>query len=147
LVMDGEYRRVIEESPIPLKDGAEELLRYISSIEIPIAVATSTAIDRAQKKLKSSGILDYFDFIIGGDQVTRSKPDPEIYLKAASELSSEPSKCLALEDSANGVKAAVAAGMTVVQIPDLVQPGEELLSLGHIVLRSLYDVPKYQFSS
>jgi beta-phosphoglucomutase-like phosphatase (HAD superfamily) len=62
-------------------------------------------------------------------------------------LSSKPSTCLALEDSTNGVKAAVAAGMTVVQIPDLVQPDEALLSLGHIVLDSLSDVQEYDFQS
>jgi beta-phosphoglucomutase-like phosphatase (HAD superfamily) len=90
-------------------------------------------------------LLDYFEIVIGGDQVERGKPDPDIYLKAASALSAAPSKCLALEDSTNGVKAAVAAGMTVVQIPDLVQPNEELLQLGHIVLSSLADVPKYNF--
>lgn len=63
----------------------------------------------------------------------RGKPDLEIYLKAASSLSSDLSKCLTLEDSANGVKSAIAAGMTVVQIPDVVFPDEKLLKLDHIV--------------
>lgn len=147
LAWDGEYERVTAENPIPLKDGVEELLRYIESIKIPMAVATSTATDRAQKKLDNSGILDYFEFIMGGDQVTRSKPDPEIYLKTASRLSSKPTRCIAFEDSCNGVKAAVAAGMTVVQIPDLIQPDEALLRLKHIILPSLADVPQYEFSS
>mgnify|MGYP000072935976 CR=1 FL=1 len=112
-----------------------------------MAVATSTRTDRAKVKLSDSGILDYFDIIIGGDQVSNSKPDPEIYLKAASELSSEPSKCLAFEDSPNGVKSAVAAGLTVIQVPDLVQPDEDLLKMGHIVLGSLADVQDYDFRS
>jgi beta-phosphoglucomutase-like phosphatase (HAD superfamily) len=110
-----------------------------------MAVATSTRTKRATEKLGDAGLLDYFKIVIGGDQVEQGKPDPEIYLKAASALSSAPSRCLALEDSANGVKAAVAAGMTVVQIPDLVPPSDELLQLGHIVLSSLADVPKYDF--
>ena len=140
-----EYKRITLERPIPLKHGVEELLPYIESIEVPMAVATSTQALRAKEKLEDAGLLDYFKFIIGGDQVERGKPHPEIYLKAASALASAPSKCLALEDSANGVKAAVAAGMTVVQIPDLVPPSDELLLLGHIVLSSLADVPKYDF--
>lgn len=140
-----EYKRITVEQPIPLKHGVEELLPYIESIEIPMAVATSTQTKRAKEKLGGAGLLDYFEIVIGGDQVERGKPDPEIYLKAALALSSPPSKCLALEDSANGVKAAVAAGMTVVQIPDLVPPSDELLRLGHIVLSSLADLPKYDF--
>jgi HAD superfamily hydrolase (TIGR01509 family) len=140
-----EYKRVTTEQPIPLKHGVEKLLSHIESIEVPMAVATSTQTKRAKEKLGVTGLLDYFEIVIGGDQVERGKPDPDIYLKAASVLSADPSKCLALEDSTNGVKAAVAAGMTVVQIPDLVQPSEELLQLGHIVLSSLADVPKYDF--
>jgi HAD superfamily hydrolase (TIGR01509 family) len=140
-----EYKRITSEKPVPLKHGVEELLPYIESIEIPMAVATSTQTKRAKGKLGDAGLLDYFEIVIGGDQVERGKPDPQIYLKAASALSSAPSKCLALEDSANGVKAAVAAGMTVVQIPDLVPPSDDLLQLGHIVLASLADVPNYGF--
>ncbi len=142
---DKHYKSVTEKTPIPLKDGVKELLQYIQSLEVPMAVATSTATGHAETKLRFSGILDYFDFIIGGDQVTQSKPDPEIYLKAASRLNTSPSKCIAFEDSTNGVKAAVAAGMTIIQIPDLVQPDKDLLTLGHIVLDSLTEVLTYKF--
>ncbi len=146
LAWENEYRKVTEGRPMPLKDGVEELLSHIEKIGTPMAVATSSAYESAKAKLHHSGILHFFDHIIGGDQVVRSKPEPEIYLKAASALLSEPSKCLALEDSKNGVKAAVAAGMTVVQIPDLVFPDEALLELGHIVLKSLADILEYEFS-
>lgn len=139
------YHKATEEKAIPLMNGVEQLLKHIEILGIPMAVATSTETDRAQAKLRASGILDYFKIIVGGDQVSKSKPNPDIYLKAASELSSDPHRCLALEDSANGVKAAMAAGMTVVQIPDLIQPDEELLKMGHIVLSSLADVPEYDF--
>jgi len=142
---DNRYIKLIQEKPVPLKDGTESLLEYIKSIGIPMAVATSTRTDRAKVKLSDSGILHFFETIIGGDQVSNSKPDPEIYIKAASELSSEPSKCLAFEDSPNGVKSAVAAGLTVVQVPDLLQPDEELLKMGHVVLSSLADAQEYNF--
>jgi len=144
---DKGYKYLLEERPVPLKRGARKLLEKINSSSIPMAVATSTKAENAVKKLGDSGILNYFKLIIGGDQILQSKPDPEIYLKAASQLSLEPYECLALEDSSNGVKSAVAAGMTVVQIPDLVQPNNQLLSLGHIVLNSLSEVAEYDFQS
>ncbi len=147
LEWDNAYTRLTQEKPVPLKKGAEYLLEYIESINIPMAVATSTRTDQARVKLSDSGILHYFDIIVGGDQVSNSKPDPEIYLQAASKLSLEPSKCLAFEDSPNGVKSAVAAGMTVIQVPDLVPPDEGLLKMGHIVLSSLVDVREYDFQS
>lgn len=83
--------------------------------------------------------------MIGGDQLTHSKPDPEIFLKAASNLLCEPTHCIAFEDSPNGVKSAVSAGMTVVQIPDLIKPDSALLELGHIVLDKISDVLTFNF--
>jgi HAD superfamily hydrolase (TIGR01509 family) len=147
LVWRNEYRNVTQDQPLPLKEGVEELLSHIETIGTPMAVATSSDYENAKAKLHHSGILHFFSHIIGGDQVVRSKPDPEIYLKAASAVLSEPSKCLAVEDSKNGVKAAVAAGMTVVQIPDLIFPDQELLKLGHIVLKRLTDILDYEFLS
>lgn len=147
LEWDNTYARLTEEKPVPLKKGAQCLLEHIESINIPMAVATSTSTDRAKVKLSDSGILHYFDIVVGGDQVSKSKPDPEIYLKATFELSTKPSKCLAFEDSPNGVKSAVAAGLTVIQVPDLLEPDEDLLKMGHIVLSSLADARDYDFQS
>ena len=147
LEWDNTYTRLTLEKSVPLKKGAESLLEHFKFTSIPMAVATSTRTDRARAKLSDSGILHFFDMVIGGDQVSNSKPHPEIYMKAAYGLSTEPSKCLAFEDSPNGVKSAVAAGLTVIQIPDLVQPDEDLLKMGHIVLSSLADVRDYDFQS
>jgi HAD superfamily hydrolase (TIGR01509 family) len=131
--------------PIPLKDGAAELLEELAALGVPVAVATSTASGRAKQKLRDAGILASFRTVIGGDQVKNSKPHPDIYVKAAEVLGANPQQCLALEDSENGVRSAVGAGMTVIQIPDLVQPAPALRSLGHIVLHSLHDVRTYPF--
>lgn len=141
------YKKLKSDKPIPLKDGAKSLLQKIVDIKLPMAVATSSSTKNANEKLEKSGIYKYFSAVIGGDQVSQSKPAPEIYLKAAFSLSVAPSNCLALEDSPNGVRAAVAASMTVIQIPDLIKPDEELLKLGHIVLKSLKDVNDYKFAS
>lgn len=143
---DRHYLELTTNEAVPLKPGASELLEHVASLRIPAAVATSTRTSRARDKLRSAGILEKFEAIVGGDQVEKSKPAPDIYLRAAEVLNAEPRACLALEDSENGVRAALAAGMTVVQIPDLVAPSQALRSLGHVVLQSLRDVPAYRFS-
>jgi HAD superfamily hydrolase (TIGR01509 family) len=122
---------------IPVKEGALNLLEKISSVPLPMAIATSTKYHDAVKTLESTGIIDYFRFVIGGDHVTNGKPDPEIYLKAACKLDVDPKECIVFEDSENGVKSAHAAGMDVIQVPDLVTPSEEIKAIGHRIYDSL----------
>lgn len=122
---------------IPLKEGAVNLLEKISSVPMPMAIATSTGYHDAVKTLESTHIIDYFKFVVGGDHVTNGKPDPEIYLKAAYKLDVAPKECIVFEDSENGVKSAHAAGMDVIQVPDLVAPSDELKTLGHRIYDSL----------
>jgi HAD superfamily hydrolase (TIGR01509 family) len=136
------YREEALEKPVPLKQGVIGLLTRIAELELPMAIATSTAQDKARLKLRNAGILTFFELIVSGDQVQHSKPDPEIYLKAAGLLGKKPQRCLALEDSDNGVKSAHQAGMFVIQIPDLLQPSSETRQLGHKILDSLFDVAR-----
>jgi HAD superfamily hydrolase (TIGR01509 family) len=133
----------VTSSGVPLMKGVENLLDALANRGIPVAVATSTREDRAREKLHKSGILQRFDSVIGGNQIKNGKPAPDIYLKAALSLKIDPEKCVALEDSPNGVRAAHAAGMHVIQIPELVQPTAELLSLNHTVLTDLDEVITY----
>jgi len=137
---DAKYVEHTSDLAIPLKSGAAELLQELKGFGVPMAVATSTSTSRAMRKLQRSGIMQHFDVIVGGDQVARSKPCPDIYLRAAEGLRIQPERCLALEDSENGVRSAMGAGMQVIQIPDLVQPSAALRTLGHTVLTSLHDV-------
>lgn len=125
---------------VPLMNGVLELLDHLEACNIPKSVATSTRTDLARSKLTNSGILHRFTHVTGGDQVNQGKPAPDIYLKAAERLQVDPTLCLALEDSPNGVKAALAAGMHVIQIPDLLQPDADLRALGHTVLNDLHEV-------
>lgn len=125
------------EQAVPLMKGVKNLMNYLESENIPKVVATSTKTYRAIEKLEKSGIAHRFSTIIGGDQIVNGKPAPDIYLKAAHYLSILPAHCLALEDSPNGVKAAWAADMQVVQIPDIVQPDDSLRALGHTILDDL----------
>lgn len=142
---DRRYVEYTTHKPVPVKEGVVHLLEHIAALGIPAAVATSTRSSRAEAKLRSVGIYNAFRLIVGGDQVEHGKPAPDIYLRAARLLNVRPADCLALEDSENGVRAALSAGMTVVQIPDLVAPSASLLALGHIVLSNLADVPAFQF--
>ena len=83
--------------------------------------------------------------MIGADQVRTPSRIREVYLEAAARLGARPGACLAVEDSEYGVRAAHAAGMTVVQVPDMTQPTPDLRALGHIVLDSLREVAGYPF--
>lgn len=134
------YEKRVHDNEIPLKPGVINLLEAISCQDIPMMVATSTETARAKLKLANTRLIDYFEDIIGGDQVAASKPAPDIYLKAAARKPIGASECLAIEDSENGVLAALAAGMTVIQIPDLIKPSQEFRANGHQVLASLNDV-------
>jgi HAD superfamily hydrolase (TIGR01509 family) len=137
------YIKRIRDAPLPLKSGALDLLRFLESRRIPRAVATSSKTERAVEKLQSADIFHWFKIVVGGDRVEHSKPNPDIYLKAAELMGMRPEACLALEDSENGVRSAVAAGMAVIQVPDMVPPSISLKALGHTVLDSLKDVLDY----
>jgi HAD superfamily hydrolase (TIGR01509 family) len=134
------YEARVTTRPVAVKDGAIELLAQARSKRIPMAVATSTAAELAKTKLRLAGLIEFFYTIVGGDAVTHCKPHPEPYLAAAAALGHAPNECWAIEDSDNGVRSAHAAGFRVVQVPDLVQPAEQVRRLGHVVVRSLHDV-------
>ncbi len=133
------YAQQILDYPIPIKPGVETLLNEIVTSGSPIALATSTAYELAKFKLRNSGLIDYFDYIVGGDQVVNAKPDPEIYVHAAAKLKVLNSNCIAFEDSENGVRAALSAKINVIQVPDIVQPSADLVAMGHRIIESLSD--------
>ncbi len=134
------------ETPALLKEGAVALLDAVAQLGLPMAIATSSGTSHAVAKLSRAGLLERFRTVIGADQVQRPKPDPEVYLQAAAFLGVDPKACLAVEDSEYGVRAAHAAGMTVVQVPDMTEPTADLRALGHIVLASLKEVAGYPFA-
>ncbi|NOX97126.1 MAG: HAD family phosphatase [Nitrospirae bacterium] len=134
------YKKALFEDTIPLKPGVREILRTVKKSGLKMAVATSTKYSTAMEKLKKTELHSFFSVVVGGDQVKKSKPDPEIYLKVAN-LISEPAKhCLVFEDSDNGVLSAHRAGMQVIQIPDLKAPSSEISKLGHLTVSSFHAV-------
>jgi beta-phosphoglucomutase-like phosphatase (HAD superfamily) len=86
----------------------------VSALALPKAVASSSGADFLREKLRLTGLLSAFDpHVYSADLVERAKPHPDIFLHAAGRLGADPARCLAIEDSVNGVRAALAAGMTV----------------------------------
>ena len=134
------YHPIIEQQAIPIKKGVVDLFNWLKEQDIPIAVATSSHKKQAVIKLKLAGLTDYVDSLSTGCEVDKGKPDPEIFLLAAQRLNVSPENCLAFEDSSNGVRSAVAAGMQVHQVPDLVKPCADIIALGHTISDSLAEV-------
>jgi HAD superfamily hydrolase (TIGR01509 family) len=110
---------------MPLRPGVRELLGHLDRAGLPRAVATNSHTASARNKLSQAGIAAHFDpaHVFGFDTVARPKPAPDLFLAAARGIGAEPPLCLAFEDSDTGVTAALAAGMTVVHVPDLAPRG------------------------
>ena len=139
-------RRITRErlsKSIPVKPGGRELLQYLYDNGVPMALASSTKTEIVIRELISVDLFGFFTRIIGGDMVKSSKPDPEIFLTAASALGVTPDECIVIEDSKNGILAASSAGMTAFLVPDLVVPDDEMLKRSARVMDSLFDVISY----
>ncbi len=128
---------------LPMKPGVKELLTFLKERGKKIALASSTRQQVVTDELRDAGIIEYFDRIICGDMVSRSKPAPDIFLKACEELNVSPSDSYAIEDSYNGIRAAHAGGLHPIMVPDLLPADEEMQSLAEIVLPNLTSVMEY----
>lgn len=129
-----------EKYGMPKKDGAEELLAYLKKKEYRIGLASSTRYAAVVEELRDTGLLGYFDYIIGGDMVEHSKPNPEIFEKCLAGLGGRASDTYVIEDSYNGIRAAKAAGMIPVMVPDMLEPDEEMREKARFIKKNLYEV-------
>ncbi|MBC7662511.1 MAG: HAD family phosphatase [Caulobacter sp.] len=123
----------------PLKTGALPLLEALHAAGIPCAVASSSNVEEIRHRLGHVDVLKYFRCIAGGDEVTHGKPDPALYLLAAARLGVAPEDCIAFGGSENGARAAQAAGVRVVIVPDLKPPPADVAARAHGVIPSLAD--------
>jgi len=110
-------------APFDVKPGALRLLRALHGAAIPCAVASSTARREVERRLERAGLLGFFSAVCGGDEVSRGKPEPDLYRLAVERLGVEAHHCVAFEDSNYGARSALAAGLAVVVVPDL-KPAE-----------------------
>jgi HAD superfamily hydrolase (TIGR01509 family) len=134
------YDAIVARDGLALKPGVLDLLDWLDAESIPRAVATSTRRDRALVKLARTALLPRFATLVGGDEIARGKPAPDIYIEAARRLGAPPGACVVLEDSAPGVRGALAAGMIAIMVPDLLPPDADLLAREVMVHPSLHDV-------
>lgn len=102
----------------PLLPGVEALLNDAKALGLGRAVASSSSCGWVDGWLRRHGIRELLDVVVARDDVRRVKPDPELFLLAASRLGRAPSTCLVFEDSPNGMRAALAAGMRCVAVPN-----------------------------
>jgi len=114
------------EAETKLKTGVIEILDYLDDIGLPRAIATSNGIASVEKYLGRFDLLHRFNAVVAHADVQRHKPHPDPYLEAARRIGIDPMQCLALEDSHPGVRAAHAAGMMTVMVPDILDPNEEM---------------------
>jgi HAD superfamily hydrolase (TIGR01509 family) len=125
---------------VALKAGVVELLDHLDELKLPRAVATSSAREAVETHLGGHHLLGRFDAVIARGDVPRHKPHPDPFLAAALALGIDAEDCLALEDSHNGVRAAHAAGMMTVMVPDLLDATEEMTAKCVHIAESLHEV-------
>jgi len=127
------------ESP-PLIDGAVSAVRRIAA-RWPLAIASSSNPELIEVVLSSAGLQDAFPVSVSSQEVARGKPSPDVYLEAARRLGIEPPRCAAVEDSHNGIRAAKAAGMRVLAVPNPhFPPDEEAMGQADVVLDSIVEL-------
>jgi HAD superfamily hydrolase (TIGR01509 family) len=128
------------EDGLPLLPGALETVRALAA-RWPLGLASSSNREIIDVFLERSGVGDLFGATVSSEQVARGKPAPDVYVETARRLGVAPRACVAIEDSANGLRAAHAAGMPVVAAPNPhYPPGDDALALAAAVVDGVGDV-------
>ena len=122
---EGLYREILRAEGIEPLPGVVALLKDLAAAGIPCAIGTSTPRANVECVLEITGLGGFFKDIAASEDVTRGKPDPEVFLKAAAKLGAEPFRCVVIEDAHVGIRAAKAAGMKAVAVTTT-HPAESL---------------------
>jgi HAD superfamily hydrolase (TIGR01509 family) len=137
-INDEVVRRMLERyrTELPLLDGAMDAVRRLAAA-FPLAVASSSNRPLIEAVLETAGIADAFAVTVSSEEVARGKPAPDVYLEAARRLGVDPRRAAAVEDSSNGLRAAHAAGLRVLALPNAhYPPAPDALALADAVLSS-----------
>jgi HAD superfamily hydrolase (TIGR01509 family) len=125
---------------VPLKPGAVDFLDALALAAMPMAIATAATRENAEANLRAAGLRERFSVMVTREDVEHSKPRPDLFLRAAAAIGIAPSACVAVEDSHNGVRAAHAAAMMTVMVPDIVPATPEIEALCVAVAKDLFEV-------
>jgi HAD superfamily hydrolase (TIGR01509 family) len=129
--------RVRYAEELPLIDGAADAVRRLAG-SYRLAVASSSNRELIDAVLTEAGLARYFDATVSSEEVERGKPSPDVFLEAARRLGASPDSSAAIEDSANGIRAAHAAGMRVIAIPNRrYPPAADVVALADVTLDSI----------
>lgn len=119
------------------------MLDFLEQHHIKMAVATTTRRDLTEQRLKKIGVYDCFEYVLCGDEVTKRKPNPEIYLSVLKRMDTDARNALVLEDSVVGVEAAYRAGIDCIQVPDLIAPTEVQKEQTICIVKDLMEARDY----
>lgn len=125
---------------IPLKGDVHHILKTLKERGYRLGLATSARHDNMVSNLDMAGIHQYFEVALSAEMMEKGKPDPDIYFKTMQGMNVNPDECIIIEDSFNGIRAAHASGATVVMIPDMLQPDEEIQGKCNYILDKLDDI-------
>ena len=137
--VDDDFERLLHGRTF-LKTGVVELLDWLDDKRIPRAIATSSQHFHVQRNLAIHELTGRFNTVVAHGDCEFGKPDPAPFLEAARRLKVDAASCLALEDSYNGVRAAAAAGMMTIMVPDLLQPTPDICDVCVAVAPDLHHV-------
>ena len=132
--------RLVEQRGLAKKPGLDALLAELRRRKLAAVVCTSTRRATTERYLRTAGIDGFFKGQICGDEVTKGKPDPEVFFRGAALAGVPPERCIVLEDSPNGIRAGAAAGCRAVMVPDLMEPTDELRALAAAIVPDLFAV-------
>lgn len=138
-----ELMRVAIVERLQPKPGAQELVEYIAGQNIPYCIASSSDLVLIEAVIESQGWQKYFKRYFSAEQVENGKPEPDVFLLAAKQLGVSPKKCMVIEDSPNGVRAGLAAGMTVFAVPDEPTERPKLEKLTPFIFDTLHDIQRH----
>lgn len=132
-----------ETEGVPVKKGLVKLLHYLKDNNYKTIVATSSNRDRVDKILAQAKITEFFDDSICGDEVTKGKPNPEVFLKSCQKLGVNVDEAIVLEDSEAGIQASYDANIKVICIPDMKYPEKQYEEKIFKILKDLTEVTAY----